>query len=192
MAFKKTNFDAIVVVDLEATCWLGQPPTGERSEVIEIGVALLKREGIVKSESILVKPTMSGISDFCTELTGHSWDTLKAGMPFSSACNRLVEKHGSRNRVWASWGNYDRRMMKDQCELMGVDSPFSWTHINVKDMFSLKYGHRKSFSVENALMEIGVPFAGRPHSGKDDAFNIAILLHQMLWGGIMDNKVTEI
>ena len=30
----------IVVVDVEATCWAGDPPSGQRAEIIEIGPAL--------------------------------------------------------------------------------------------------------------------------------------------------------
>lgn len=179
----KTNFDAVVVVDLEATCWLGQPPPGERSEIIEIGVAVVKPTGdIFKNESILVKPCMSNISDFCTELTGHSLETLKDGMPFSSALNRLIEKHGSRNRPWVSWGNYDRRMLKDQCDLMSLEYPMHHTHFNAKDMFSLAQMERKSFGVEKALRYLDAEFKGRPHSGKDDAYNIASLFRFMMWG----------
>lgn len=183
MSRKRTNFDGILVVDLEATCWDSpQPPAGEQSEVIEIGVAIMRPTGITKNESIYVRPTMSAISPFCTELTGITWDTVKTGMPFSSACNRLVEKYGSRNRVWASWGNYDRRMMKDQCELMGIEYPFGHSHINVKDLFSLRYKFKESYSVEVALNTIGLKFVGSPHSGKDDAYNIARLLSMTLYG----------
>ena len=65
------RLDAVLVVDVEATCWKGATPPGETSEIIEIGVCLAdvatgeRRE----RESILVKPTRSGISAFCTELT---------------------------------------------------------------------------------------------------------------------------
>ena len=33
--------DYIVLEDVEATCWDGEPPPGEDSDIIEIGVCLL-------------------------------------------------------------------------------------------------------------------------------------------------------
>jgi inhibitor of KinA sporulation pathway (predicted exonuclease) len=32
------RLDQILVVDVESTCWAGAPPTGQISEIIEIGV----------------------------------------------------------------------------------------------------------------------------------------------------------
>jgi hypothetical protein len=35
------NMKSILAVDVESTCWLGKPPSGEQSEIIEIGVSRL-------------------------------------------------------------------------------------------------------------------------------------------------------
>ena len=32
------------VVDVEATCWLGEPPQGQSSEIIEIGLTVIDFE----------------------------------------------------------------------------------------------------------------------------------------------------
>ena len=37
----KKKLDCILVVDLEATCWVGGPPEGQESEIIEIGLCVL-------------------------------------------------------------------------------------------------------------------------------------------------------
>ena len=61
----------IIIIDLEATCWEGIPPQGEVSEIIEIGICLLDTltGEISNNRGILVKPTHSKISPFCTQLT---------------------------------------------------------------------------------------------------------------------------
>ena len=61
----------IIIIDLEATCWEGIPPQGEVSEIIEIGICLLDTltGEISDNRGILVKPTHSKISPFCTQLT---------------------------------------------------------------------------------------------------------------------------
>jgi inhibitor of KinA sporulation pathway (predicted exonuclease) len=65
------TLDQIVVVDVESTCWEGQPPPGEESEIVEIGVCLVDVATGVRSErrSILVRPERSHVSPFCTQLT---------------------------------------------------------------------------------------------------------------------------
>ena len=35
------KLDRILVVDVEATCWEGNPPPGQTSEIIEIGLCVL-------------------------------------------------------------------------------------------------------------------------------------------------------
>ena len=65
------SLDVILVVDVESTCWDGDPPPGQTSEIIEIGicpidVGTLER---VEKRSVLVKPVQSEISEFCTSLT---------------------------------------------------------------------------------------------------------------------------
>ena len=63
--------DKILVIDLESTCWDGPPPEGQVSEIIEIGVVTLDVAALqrVDKQSILIKPTKSEISAFCTQLT---------------------------------------------------------------------------------------------------------------------------
>jgi inhibitor of KinA sporulation pathway (predicted exonuclease) len=60
------------VIDVEATCWEGQPPPGAVSEIIEIGLAVVDldaRERVARHR-ILVRPARSRLSAFCTGLTG--------------------------------------------------------------------------------------------------------------------------
>ena len=35
------KLDQILVIDVEATCWEGNPPPGQTSEIIEIGLCVL-------------------------------------------------------------------------------------------------------------------------------------------------------
>lgn len=34
------NLDKILVIDVESTCWEREPPPGQRSEIIEVGITL--------------------------------------------------------------------------------------------------------------------------------------------------------
>lgn len=66
---KITN--TIIIIDLEATCWRGEVPKDQVSEIIEIGICLLdiKTRVISKNKGILIQPERSKISPFCTDLT---------------------------------------------------------------------------------------------------------------------------
>ncbi|MCB9131481.1 MAG: hypothetical protein H6647_11155 [Anaerolineales bacterium] len=52
------KLDNILVIDVEATCWQGDPPRGQSSEIIEVGLCLLDVAGLARVErrSILVRP----------------------------------------------------------------------------------------------------------------------------------------
>ena len=53
------KLDRIIVVDIEATCWQGDPPAGQASDIIEIGVCTLHVATRDRTDrrSLLVRPT---------------------------------------------------------------------------------------------------------------------------------------
>lgn len=171
--------DKIVVVDLEASCWRGHPPEGQVSEIIEVGVCLLdiKTLEITKKRGLLVKPLMSEISSFCTELTTITQDLLdREGTTLKEACEILVGEYNSRKRVWASFGNYDRTMFEKDCRAHGVKYPFGKKHVNVKTWFALKEQLSGEKGMARALEHLSLPLEGTHHRGVDDAYNIAKIL----------------
>jgi len=96
------TLDKILVVDLESTCWEGEPPVGEISEIIQVGicmvdVATLERQG---KRSILVRPSRSRISGFCTKLTGLLPEMFVEGaMELNEAVRILRKEYQSKDRL---------------------------------------------------------------------------------------------
>lgn len=176
--------DKIVVVDLEATCWQVEPPPGEESEIIEIGLCLLDvSSGHRKfKQSILVRPERSTVSTFCTRLTTITAEDVAGGMDFAEACSLLRQEYGGSRRVWASYGDYDRRQLQRQCDERGVQYPFGYTHINIKNLASLMLRLDHEVSLPQALSYFGWELEGTYHRGSDDAWNAARLLSALLWG----------
>lgn len=127
------------MVDVEATCWQGEPPPGQESEIIEVGVCLLDtRTGErLEKESILVRPRLSSVSSFCTQLTGLTQERVETGIPFGEACAHMCDRFRTKERVWASYGDYDRRMFELQCKREEAKYPFSAGHINVKTLLAV-------------------------------------------------------
>jgi inhibitor of KinA sporulation pathway (predicted exonuclease) len=177
------SLDKIVVVDLEATCWKGYPPKNQTNQIIEVGVCLLdvKTHEITNKRGILVKPTHSRVSSFCTELTTITQEMLdEEGIPLKEAYKILLDVYNSKKRVWASFGDYDRRMFEKDCKAHNLKYPFSKKHINVKTLFALKQKLKKEIGMARGLAHLKIPLEGTHHRGIDDAYNTAKLLASCL------------
>ncbi len=167
---------ALVVVDVESTCWKGTPPPGQKAEIIEIGIAIVNYLNleITERRQIYVKPRISEVSLFCTELTGITQEFLdEKGVPFEKACKEIMSLR-SKRKPWGSWGNYDRNQFQRDCKK--IDSqlyPFGPSHLNIKNLFTLLLGEHKEYGMHLALIKIGLPLEGKHHCGCDDAYNIA-------------------
>ncbi|MEV5975129.1 3'-5' exonuclease [Streptomyces sp. NPDC051921] len=186
------------VVDVEATCWEGQPPAGQVSEIIEIGLTVvdLAAGRRISRHRVLVRPARSAVSDFCTELTGLTPAEVQSGVPFDEACRLLTDAYDARRRPWASWGDYDRLQFERQCAAAGAPYPFGRPaergHTNAKAVFTEAYGLRKRPGMAGALRIAGLPLEGRHHRGEDDAWNIAALVLDLVdrgaWPGLAPSE----
>jgi inhibitor of KinA sporulation pathway (predicted exonuclease) len=176
------RLDQILVIDVESTCWEGPAPPGQTSEIIEIGlctidVASLER---LKKRSILVQPEQSKVSAFCTQLTTLTADDLVDAGPLNDAIRILKDEYYSRQRLWASWGDYDRRQFERECRAKGIDYPFGDWHLNVKTLFAVVAGLRREVGLGSAYKRLGWELQGTYHRGVDDAWNIAGVLCELL------------
>jgi inhibitor of KinA sporulation pathway (predicted exonuclease) len=177
--------DKIIVVDIEATCWEHDAPPGEKSDIIEIGMVLLdvRTLKLETASQMLIKATRSTVSAFCTRLTGITQEQVHNGIGLSEACVTLRKEYESDKRLWASYGDYDRRMFEKCCVELGVPYPFGPGHLNVKTLFAVTLGLPCEVNLETALGRIGLHFVGRAHCGKDDAFNVGRLLTVLMERG---------
>jgi len=176
------RLDVILVVDLESTCWEKNPPAGEASDIIEIGLTTLdfnKLERIEK-RGFMVKPARSKVSEFCTKLTTIKPEDVANAMTLADACQVLRKEFHSKDRLWASWGNYDRKQFQENCTALGVTYPFGSDHLNAKALFSLLRGRTRMLGMAEALDVLGIKLEGTHHRGVDDAWNIAAALAETL------------
>ncbi len=188
----KRRLDKILVVDLEATCWKGKPPAGESSEIIEIGLCVLDVATGERTDprGILVKPERSTMSDYCQSLTTITPEMLEGGITLVDACSLLAEQYDSTHRTWASYGDFDRIKLMQQCEEWGVPYPFGRSHINVKNLFALQQGFSQEVDLKKATALLGIPFEGTLHRGVDDAWNIAEVLNRVLFKRSSEGNLT--
>lgn len=182
---------ALLVVDLESTCWEDLNPEGKRQdvdsmEIIEIGCALATRDGqLLKSASFLVKPTrFPQLSDFCTALTGITQSMVDEAPTYPEAIEALNKWLGelSDEFIWCSWGNYDRRHVEAQNQQTGSRPAMSrYPHLNLKRIWRRTTGQKQKNGLANALAFHDLTFEGSHHRGVDDARNIVRLLPFMDW-----------
>lgn len=177
MALKNNR---VIVVDLECTCW-AEAGWQSEMEIIEIGICVLNAwtGAIERVKSRIVRPQTSMISSFCEGLTGLSQRNVDHdGIPLGGALNQLQKEYPFQSCAWGSWGNFDKAQIVRECGDKNLFYPLNWTHLNIKHLYSFLQ-HRKGVSVEKALKQLGLKFVGRPHSGVDDAFNIARILRNL-------------
>lgn len=176
------DLNLINVIDIEATCWQDKPPDGQESEIIEIGICTLEvaTGNRLDRDSILVKPEHSTVSQFCTNLTTLTTEHLEMAGGFKEACKVLRKKYFSRDRVWASYGQYDLRQFQRQCQSFQVAYPFNQRHFNVKTWFAIANNLPSEVGMAQALEILNLPLEGTHHRGIDDAGNIARILANLL------------
>jgi len=177
------KLDQIIVIDIEATCWESEPPKGQESEIIEIGICPLDiaTGNRLEKRSILVRPERSTVGAYCTALTSLTQEQVDQGIPFEEACLILRKDYQAKKRVWASYGDYDRRQFEKQCQAWNTGYPFGPTHINVKNLFALVRQLPREVGMAEALNKLGFPLEGVHHRGEDDAWNIARILSRILF-----------
>jgi inhibitor of KinA sporulation pathway (predicted exonuclease) len=176
------KIDQIIVVDVEATCWEGDPPPGQENEIIEIGVCQLDIASGQRSKkrSILVRPERSKVSEFCTRLTTLTQAQVDQGISFPEAIDLLKSEYRPADRTWASYGDYDRIQIQRQCEQRGISYPFGRTHLNVKNLLAIGLNLPREVGLDRAVETFHLPLEGTHHRGDDDAWNIAAVLAELV------------
>src|SRR5438874_13422159 len=179
--WKSQVLDHLLIVDVESTCWEGQPPPGQESEIIEIGLCLLEvasgqQQG---KRSLLVRPERSTVSAFCTQLTGLTQEQVNGGISFADACSLLQQEYASKDCAWASYGDYDRLQFERQCHSQQVSYPFGPTHVNIKALFALFEALPREVGMPEALRRLHLPLEGINNGAADVARKIAGLLGEL-------------
>lgn len=176
------RLDQVLVIDVESTCWDGPPPMGQVSEIIEVGLCVVDLAALERREkrSWMVRPQRSEISPFCTELTTITPAMVVSAPLLEEVCEDLKHHYHAQQRLFASWGDYDRGQFQRNCQMYGLGYPFGPTHLNVKNLFAVALGLPREIGVDAACEKMGLTLEGVHHRGVDDAWNIAQLFCLLL------------
>lgn len=175
--------DKIVIVDVESTCWKEKDYYKTKiSEIIEIGICTfdIKTGDISEPESVIIQPQYSEVSKFCTELTTLTQSDVDKGIKYEEAITYIQPKYNLKNRIWGSYGDYDRKMFFEMSKLYKIQYPFSQTHINIKSLFAIVHQLRKEVGTGKAIELLNMTFEGTQHRAVDDVRNISKILKETL------------
>lgn len=165
-----------IVLDLEATCWLGKPPRGI-NEVIEIGAVKINEVGdVLGFFSKLIKPSINPrLSGFCRKLTGIKQEQLNVADGYLKVMEEFKDFIGVEEEEFTlfSWGDNDQSYLSSNCKLHNMD--YEWLHpfIDMHKVY-IKFKEKKNKSGLKFVVESeGFEFEGEQHSAYVDAYNLS-------------------
>ncbi len=172
----KTIILNYIIYDIEATCWRGRPPKGI-NEVIEIGAVKINQYGEnVSTFSKFVKPLVNPIlSSFCKQLTKISQENIDRADDYIVVVDEFKEwiGVGEEDYVLGAWGDFDKRILRQNCELHKMDSEWVEFFINVKSQYNTikGLGSNNRSGLKTIVEKEGFEFDGIQHRAISDAMN---------------------
>lgn len=165
-----------IIYDLEATCWEGRPPSMVQ-ETIEIGAVKLDAYGDATSTfSRFVKPVIHPhLSHFCQQLTSITQSDLSRASGFAPVIEAFQDWIDiyDEDYLLCSWGNFDQKLLIQDCRLHKLEDDWLDHHINVRQQYvDMKRLHRPR-GLRATVEAEGYEFTGQNHRALDDAINLA-------------------
>lgn len=165
-----------IIYDLEATCWLGRPPKGY-NEIIEIGAVKINEYGEnLGIFSSFVRPTVNPIlSGFCKKLTSITQDQVNTARTYSKVIEdfKLWSNMYEEEFYVCSWGQNDKKLFKDDCDLHKLDTDWLEYYVNLKGQYDQIKGQSVKGNLKKIVSREGFEFTGVPHRAISDAENLA-------------------
>ena len=168
-----TNY---IIYDLEATCWLGRPPKGY-NEIIEIGAVRINEYGeTIGSFESFVRPTVNPkLSGFCKRLTSIKQEQVDTAQNFPKVLEQFKEWAGIYESDFfvCSWGNNDRKLFLDDCNLHKLEYDWLSNYENLKNQYDKIKGEGVKGTLKKIVIKEGFEFTGIQHRAISDAENTA-------------------
>ncbi|KAK4326387.1 hypothetical protein Pmani_003103 [Petrolisthes manimaculis] len=197
----KQEFDYLLVLDFESTCWEIKCHT-PKPEIIEFPAVLLDLqtgEILAEFQQYVMPVEKPILSSFCTALTGITQRQVEAGVPlgtclvlFSRWIRELCKQYHmtfsttlpGKRVTTATWSDWDLGIcLHQECLRKQLKKP-DFFNIWLDVRLSYKNFYRRSpKGLAGALQDLGMVFKGREHSGIVDARNTAILISRMVCDG---------
>jgi inhibitor of KinA sporulation pathway (predicted exonuclease) len=169
-----SRYNRMLFVDVELTCWDGDPPPGEVPELIAFGIVDLKTDelAIRREKLFLVRPHASVISPFCTTLTGITPKEADAAPPLPEVVRTIRKTFGQSD--WCAWGR-DDVLIREASERANAELPFLGCFHDLAAQVRGLLGLTYRLGLDEALERFELDWEGPPHDALADAKNLARL-----------------
>ena len=165
-----------IIYDLEATCWLGRPPKGY-NEIIEIGAVKVNEYGeVLGTYESFIKPTVNPVlSGFCKRLTSITQDQVNTARKYPVVIEEFKNWSNMYDEEFyvCSWGQNDKKLFKDDCDLHKLESNWLEYYINLKNQYDKIKGESVKGNLKKIVAKEGFEFTGKAHRAISDAENLA-------------------
>ena len=172
-----------IVFDLEATCWKGRP-ISKQQETIEIGAIKLNRFGELEGRySRFIRPLINpNLSAFCQELTTIEQEDIDKAASFTPVIEEFQDWVGifDEEYLLCSWGNFDKQLLVQDCDLHDMEYEWLDPHINLKRQYQEILRLHRPRGLKYAVETEGFDFTGIHHRAISDAENLAKLFVKFL------------
>lgn len=197
---RRDPFEYLVCLDFEATCWeKADQAKWKTQEIIEFPAVLVRTEtGEIEAEfqKYLRPVEFATLTDFCVRLTGITQQTVDGGISmkecisdFDTWLMRIVRErelelpktreNSEGNVGLCTWTDWDFITLSKECARKKIRKPpYLGQWIDVRKIF-IRHYKIKPTSFNHALNHVGLKFIGKPHSGIEDARNLARLVTKM-------------
>lgn len=168
------KYNRMLFADVELTCWEGDPPPGERPELIAFGIVDLRTDDlkIRREKQLLVCPQASIISPFCSSLTGITPKEAAQAPPLPDVVRTIRKTFGQSD--WCAWGR-DDVLIRESCNRVGAELPFLGAFHDLAAQVRGLLGLTYRLGLDEALERFGLDWEGPPHDALADARNLARL-----------------
>ncbi len=165
-----------LIYDLEATCWLGRPPKGH-NEIIEIGAVMINEYGeVISTFEKFIRPTVNPrLSGFCKRLTSITQEQVDTAETYPKVIQAFMEWGNifEADFYVCSWGNNDKKLFKDDCDLHSIDTKWLDQYVDLKGQFNNLKGMAVKGTLKKIVIKEGFEFTGKQHRAISDAINLS-------------------
>lgn len=165
-----------IIFDIEASC--DKDNKSYPMETIEIGAVKIVEGEVMDKFQTFIKPEyVSSLTEFCTSLTGITYEMLENAPSFKEGISAFYE-FALGHKIY-SCGQFDRKFLTREIQDKIPETSFliiknfiESSHINLKDLYSNVTGFKQAGMI-NMASRLNLEIKGSVHRALDDAVNLS-------------------
>lgn len=158
-------------IDFEFTMPEGRAnPVGFYPEIIEVGFVGVINDTIQNQFSSYVVPKkFTKLTERCKKFLNIDQSNIDNGMSFEELVARLKEIDQTYPTTVVTWGNMDMRVLKQNCQKVNMEFPFTGKQIDLCMEYKRFFGDQNQTGLWKAVQAYGKEGTGNHHRALDDA-----------------------